>query len=773
MEAALAIGYPPGQDAMTDAILDHIRIVDLSWGLAGPVASRLLAEAGADVIKVEPPSGDPLRGSAAFASWNRSKRSIVLDLELAEDRAQLERLLAGADVLLHSLRPGDARRQRLDDASLGERFPALIACSVLGYPIDHPDAERAGYDILVQARMGLMDEQQGHRDGPVFLRFPLPSWGAVYLAAAGILARLLVREREGRVGPVHTSLLQGALVTLTMHWARAQQPGPAFKFGLPKSMLPSLFECGDGVWVHVMAPPYHVPLMQQVIEELPDEEIAKTRARRGDRPGLWGDDAVMETAFKARPSRAWLEALWAADIPILPAQRLGEILRDEQAALNDYVVEVEDPVWGMTRQAGTPFRTVPPARVRAPAPLLGQHSSAIRSEPQRRRSTPPKRCNAEERRAPLAGVKVLDLGNFLAGPIATMFMADLGADVIKLEATTGDKMRGVERVFAGCQRGKRGLALDLKQPAAREVLERLVRWSDVIHHNLRYPAAQKLGIDYETLRPLNPRMIYCHTSSYGPEGPRAHWPGFDQLFQAYSGWEVEGGGEGNPPMWHRMGMMDHQNGLASLLATLLALLQRERTGQGQFVSASILGASVLTASETLVLPDGALAPVLPLDQAQTGVAPGYRIYAVEDGWVAVAALQTQQLEALRRVAGVQRDADLAPALCRYSAEQLVAELETAGVPVERVRLDQGSSYFDAPENRSSRLAVRYPHVSWGQLEQIGALWSFGDLPLRLELAPPGLGQHTSEILQELGFDDAERKRLAEAAVIAGPDLAQN
>ena len=174
-----------------------------------------------------------------------------------------------------------------------------------------------------------------------------------------------------------------------------------------------------------------------------------------------------------------------------------------------------------------------------------------------------------------------------------------------------------------------------------------------------------------------------------------------------------------------------------------------------------------------MLPDGALAPVMPLDQAQTGVASGYRIYAVQDGWVAVAALQAQQMEALRRVAGAQRDADLAPALHRYSAQQLVAELETAGVPVERVRLDQGSSYFDAPENRSSRLAVRYPHVSWGQLEQIGALWSFGDLPLRLERAPPGLGQHTSEILQELGFDAAERERLAVAAVIAGPDLAQD
>ena len=139
--------------------------------------------------------------------------------------------------------------------------------------------------------------------------------------------------------------------------------------------------------------------------------------------------------------------------------------------------------------------------------------------------------------------------------------------------------------------------------------------------------------------------------------------------------------------------------------------------------------------------------------------------------MAVAALQAEQMQALRRVAGVQQDADVAGALRQRSAEKWVAELEAAAVPVERVRLDQGASFFDAVENKSSLLAVSYPHISWGQLEQIGALWNFGDLPLRLDLAPPGLGQHTTEILQELGFDDAQRAALAAAGVIAGPDLA--
>jgi crotonobetainyl-CoA:carnitine CoA-transferase CaiB-like acyl-CoA transferase len=335
-----------------------------------------------------------------------------------------------------------------------------------------------------------------------------------------------------------------------------------------------------------------------------------------------------------------------------------------------------------------------------------------------------------------------------------MLLADLGCDVIKLEATKGEPMRGVSRVFAGCQRGKRGIAVDLKHPAAREVLESLVHWADVVHHNLRAPAARKLGIDYDTLRPLNPRMIYCHTSSYGPVGPRADWPGFDQLFQAYSGWEVEGGGEGNPPMWHRMGMMDHQNALASLVATLLGLYQRERTGEGQLVTASILGASVLTASETMIFADGSIAPVAHLNHEQTGIAPGYRIYPVRDGWVAVAALRAGQLEALLKVAGADAASEVERCLAELETASLLAALEDAGVPAERVQMDQCDAFFERAANRESNLTVSYPHADWGRLDQIGAFWSFGDLAPRLDRAPPALGEHTRSVLRELGIASA-------------------
>ncbi len=346
---------------------------------------------------------------------------------------------------------------------------------------------------------------------------------------------------------------------------------------------------------------------------------------------------------------------------------------------------------------------------------------------------------------------MLDLGNFLAGPYGAMVLADLGADVIKLESSTGDMIRGVEWSFVGCQRGKRSIAIDLKSADARPSLEALVRWADIVHHNLRMPAAHRLGVDYESIKAINPEIVYCHTSSYGPRGDRADWPGYDQLFQSSCGWEVAGAGEGNPPMWHRLGFMDHQCALSSVVSTLLALYHRDQTGQGQFVAGSLLGAGVMTNSETYLDSSGELAPVPVLDHAQTGIEPGYRIVQVADGWVAIAARSDAQLAALCTVAGVDDAAQAADALSARTVDELLGALEAAGIPAERVRQNQRDAFFDSAENQAAGLVARYPHPIYGMFEQPGALWAFGDLDVRLDRAPPTVGQHSVEILEEVGF----------------------
>ncbi len=334
-----------------------------------------------------------------------------------------------------------------------------------------------------------------------------------------------------------------------------------------------------------------------------------------------------------------------------------------------------------------------------------------------------------------------------------MLLADLGADVIKVEATTGDKMRNVQRVFAACQRGKRGVALDLKSPAARPALEALVKWADVVHHNLRMPAARKLGLDYETLRAINPDVIYCHASSYGPKGARADWPGYDQLFQASAGWEVLGGGEGNDPMWFRFGFMDHLCAMGSTVATLLAVYHRDRTGASQFVTGSLLGGGVLTNSETFLQDGGLAAQADPLDHEQMGLSAGYRLYALADGWIALCALEDGQLARACAVAGAEGPDGLAAALATASCEATLAALQEAGVPSEPVNLDQGEAFLDDPLYRKLGLVASYPHAEWGELEQVGALWDLGDLEVNLALAPPALGEHTVEVLRQLGLDE--------------------
>jgi crotonobetainyl-CoA:carnitine CoA-transferase CaiB-like acyl-CoA transferase len=269
------------------------------------------------------------------------------------------------------------------------------------------------------------------------------------------------------------------------------------------------------------------------------------------------------------------------------------------------------------------------------------------------------------------------------------------------------------------------------------------------------PAARRLGIDPESVRAVNPDVVFCHTSSYGPAGPRADWPGYDQLFQAQCGWEVLGAGEGNTPMWHRFGFMDHQCALSSVVTTLLGLYHRDRTGVATDVAGSLLGAGALTVSETYVRPDGTLAPFPGLDSDQREVSEGRRIVELDDGWIAVAADEPAQLEALR---GIRLEG-------RKVADAL-ADLEAAGVPAEHVREDQRDPFFDDPANRETHLVASYRNAEFGTMLQPGAMWWFRDQEVKLDLAPPALGEHTVACLTELGFDRAAIDALlAEGAAV--------
>ncbi|MDP2012610.1 MAG: CoA transferase, partial [Actinomycetota bacterium] len=406
---------------------------------------------------------------------------------------------------------------------------------------------------------------------------------------------------------------------------------------------------------------------------------------------------------------------------------------------NGYLVELDDPQEGRITVAGTPLTISPPQKIVSPAPAHGAHTQEVLAT---WAATPGPIGDDHTRQWPLEGIKVLDLGSHLAGPYALQMLADLGAEVIKLETTAGDPMRGIG-AFLGCQRGKRGLALNLKAPEAQAALEAAIQWADVVHHNMRMPAARRLGLDAESVRKINPDAIFCHTSSYGPTGPRADWPGYDQLFQAQCGWEVLTAGQGNSPMWQRVGFMDHLCAMSSALAVVLALYHRDRTGVAQDVAGSLLGAGVLTVSETFIQADGNTAPFAELSADQLTLDEGHRILQFVDGWVMIAADQDDQLQALRSVE-----------LSGRNTGEVLAELAAIGVPAELVRLNQRAAFFDSEANHKAGLIVSTDHAQWGTLLQPAGLWNFGDIELRHERPAPALGEHTVECLREFGLDDS-------------------
>jgi crotonobetainyl-CoA:carnitine CoA-transferase CaiB-like acyl-CoA transferase len=783
---------------MHEAALSGIRIIDLGGSIAVAAASMILADAGADVVMVEPPGGSALRALPGFRTWGRNKRTVRIDLTTPAGRDELDTLLANADVLIHSITPTDAAWVGLTDDALAAAHPNLIVSGVLAWPAHHGSANAPVDDTLMLARLGVLDEQLGRRDGPIYVRFPLGTWPAAWLAVVGIMARIVSRGRTGLAGPAHTSLAQGALVPMMMHWSRAETPSELLARGMPKKdMRASLFECGDGRWIHIMPPPPdNTPLMQEVFAEMGPELIAEANARHADRAmnGYTNWGANIE-AFKRRTSAQWLATMWASDIPAQQAARFGDILSDEQARVNGYVLDIDDPVDGPITIAGLPLTLDPPMSIRSSAPQRAVAAPTIAAawaaQSGSSRSTSPVAAapwgppvsssidvglpdpaamssaigsaasvgpvstTTTRARFPLEGLKVLDFGNFLAGPLGPMLLADLGATVVKVETTTGDPMRAADWPFAGCQRGKRAVALDIKSPASRPALVALLRWADVVHHNLRMPAARRLGLDAASVRAVNPDVVFCHVSSYGPTGPRADWPGYDQMFQSSCGWEVMGAGVGNPPMWHRFGFMDHLCAMASAAATLMAIHQQDTTGRATDVSASLLGTGVMTNSETFLRLDGTLMPVPQLDATQTTVSPGQRILETEDGWIAIAADSAKQVAALCAALGVAIPSQVSEAARSRSQGELLAAFAAAGVPSAAVLQEQRGPFFDDPDHLAAGLIATYRHEAWGKFEQPGALWHFGNQEVKLDRAPPVLGQHTIEVLLEVGLSRAD------------------
>ncbi len=393
---------------------------------------------------------------------------------------------------------------------------------------------------------------------------------------------------------------------------------------------------------------------------------------------------------------------------------------------------------------------------------------------------------------PLEGIRVVDFGQFLAGPFGPMLLADLGADVIKVEPTRGDGMRGqVVGSFMGCQRGKRDIALDLKQPDGLEVALRLVATADMVHHNMTLGTADRLGIGYEHCKLVKPDILYCNNYMYGAIGPLSHMGGLDPLAQAASGIEWEEGpvAAGNPPLWYRYGHGDVAAAMPSVLALLIALFHRKRTGEGQSMWASLLHGAQLYTADAWLAADGTPSPRPVLDAAQLGLGPLYRLYETSEGWLQLAAVRDEHWPAVcnairrpelvdderfrtaadREERGDELTAALEAALACDSAGNWRRALDAVGVPCE-VSMDtyDGETVLFDQELVDLGLVAEYEHPLLGRVRQFGNLITFSDTPGRQERAAPMVGQHTREIMLELGYDDATIDAYGGRGVVAWP-----
>ena len=379
---------------------------------------------------------------------------------------------------------------------------------------------------------------------------------------------------------------------------------------------------------------------------------------------------------------------------------------------------------------------------------------------------------------PLAGIKVLDLGNFIAGPAACVPLADLGAEVIKLEPPGGDPMRALERVFVGGHRGRRSIAVDIKSPQGLEIARRLAARADVLEHNFRPGVAQRLGIGYEQIRVLNPRIVYCHVTAFGSKGPLAQAPGFETINRAWTGMDTSNAGEGNPPLKLAGAPLDTFAALMAAFGIIAALDYRRRTGRGQFLEMPQVGVGLLFQSQAFMTRRGLVAQPQ-LDQKRTGFGPFYRLYQTKAGWLCVccpneaAAARFLQLfdiappAALTKIVnceqtpeGVELSATLEARMLSRTAQEWLTILREARVPAEIVNEAPVDFTLHDPDALKSGAIAEYQHPTYGLLRVVGnqIRFSGGDSEAAhvSDLPPPLLGQHTREILGEIGYSLARR-----------------
>ncbi len=672
---------------MTTRPLEHIRVLDFGQYLAGPLVGMMLADLGAEVIRIDPPGGPRLK-EPATEMLSRGKTAVTLDLKTREDLATARDLIARSDVVIENFRPGVMERLGLGPRDLAAINPEIVTLSLPGFAsTDLALADLPAWEAIIAARTGQFTDMGLNRRlmgiNPSFTPLTLASAYGAAFGAMAVQFALLARNDNGGEHievPLASALLEGLVYNCEQiedYPERYKSPREVeldrraadglpmdLKFDELEEFLDPFYRtytCANGRGFYVVAGsvkthPRRVLEtlgLDTLADELPDFDAYLDK---GEWPGEWslrnypvGDrdrkrvSSAMKEAFLTRPSHEW-EALFGAAKAPATAQRFSqEWLADPHALASGLVVEVDDPRHGKMRQMGN-------------VAWLADETGALSKRPGPEPNSAPvadiltelKRSGADgtANKGWLDGLRVLDLTNVIAGPTIGSTLARFGAKVTSVQPVEPSVDPWNTVVFGlHAHRGKSSILLNLRSENGQDALRRLIADSDVITMNGTDEQRDALGLSEAQLAAINPRLILVQLDAFGgpARGPKSDHLGYDDLAQAATGVMVRfGGGMQTPEEHAHFGTIDVLTGYCACVALGAALLRLERTGKGGIARASLASAGNLIQSQLMYDFDGRAPFDEPSGRGALGWGPFYHCYRASDGWMFFAAPRERQ-----------------------------------------------------------------------------------------------------------------------------------
>jgi crotonobetainyl-CoA:carnitine CoA-transferase CaiB-like acyl-CoA transferase len=770
--------------------LDGVRVVDLSVGIAGPLAGMMLADHGADVVKVEPDPGDPARSRAGFHVWNRGKRAVGFDPGVDEDWRWLRNLVCHADLVLVGTSSPGVTYEMLSARGLTSCRSAVwlvLSPYLLGSTPWTAQKESAS---LLYAALGHAWNQGSYEEAPIDCVYPIPLYVQGLWAATVAVAALAGRARGWRpegafsIGGAHCTVIASPGAYL------AKRDAPVVeRLGGPLGALPNYrcYQCKDGRWLFLGA--YNDRFVERALDALGLRRLLADSRLGGD-PGrvrlaqnfTWLDENI-SAALKSRTRREWLIALEAADVPVAPILSRDEWPGHPQVRALGLMTQSEPYARTGIEMPGVPLLlSDTPGCVATSAPDPPAPGERVEWR-ERVRQLPE---GGERRRGhkgllPLDGVRAVDLGTVIAGPYAGTLLGDLGCEVMKVERPpNGDDARVIHggpgrSGFAVYNRRQRSVVVDLRDERGKEVFSKILGSTDVVIENFRPQVSSRLGLEWESLRSRFPSLSLVSITAYGSVGPFNEKPGFDPIVQALSGiMRAQGGGdETASPAMLTVPINDVVASLLAAFGTCASLFAREHIGHGQRVEVSLAGAATLLQSEELV--SGVAAALRPRRQGgrdYRGHSPLNRYYETQDGWVFVDGQYPDDVGALVEAGVLDDVADLSceggiaqrlsAAFGGTPSADVVSKLNEAGVPAVRAR-KMGDLVHDAfllSRRVLQPVVLDATGVRWtgpGRWWEVVGEPDVRDVGSSSELK---LGGATYEVLREIGIADEEISELS-------------